>query len=167
MASLDRPSVAAVPLDATDNALLDLLDIEGRCSMTEVAARVGISRASVYARLERLMTSGVIERFSVVTNPARRGLAVSALILVNAEQRSWTDVLSDLAALPGVEHVALVAGTVDFAVLVRAHTVDELRDVVLEKLARMEGIRSTQTLFLLDEARPHAASRPSISTSPL
>jgi DNA-binding Lrp family transcriptional regulator len=45
----------------------------------------------------------------------------------------------------------LTAGGFDFVLLVRAPDVETLRDVVLERLAGLPGVRSTQTMFILDE----------------
>jgi DNA-binding Lrp family transcriptional regulator len=47
--------------------------------------------------------------------------------------------------------VALTAGGFDFVLLVRVPDVETLRDVVLEGLQGMRGVRSTQTMFVLDE----------------
>jgi DNA-binding Lrp family transcriptional regulator len=52
----------------------------------------------------------------------------------------------------GREHVALVAGGSDFMALVRARDVEDLREVVLERLRRVAWARSTLTTLILDEA---------------
>ena len=51
----------------------------------------------------------------------------------------------------GRRYVALTAGSFDFVVLVRVADVETLRDVVLEHLQTMPGVRSTQTMFILEE----------------
>ena len=70
---------------------------------------------------------------------------------MNADQQSWRELLGELQGLPGAEYVALTAGGFDFVVLVRVPDVETLRDVVLERLQAMAGVRSTQTMFILDE----------------
>jgi DNA-binding Lrp family transcriptional regulator len=47
--------------------------------------------------------------------------------------------------------VALTSGQFDFVVSVRAPDVRALRDVVLYRLAAMRPVRSTQTIFVLEE----------------
>ena len=61
------------------------------------------------------------------------------------------ELLEKLKELPGAQYVALTAGGFDFVLLVRAPDVETLRDVVLERLAGLPGVRSTQTMFILDE----------------
>ena len=137
--------------DETDREIVRLLTEDGRQSVNELAARLGVSRATAYQRLGRLRAEGVITGFTARTDPHRLGLGVAALIIVNADQGSWREVRDDLRALPGMEYVALTAGGFDFVVLVRVADVETLRDVVLERLQAMGGVRSTQTMFILDE----------------
>jgi DNA-binding Lrp family transcriptional regulator len=142
---------SVVVVDATDRRLVDLLREDGRRSVNELAERAGISRANAYQRLGRLRSSGTITGFTVRTDPRRLGLGVAALVVVNADQHSWREVLAQLRHLPGARYVALTAGGFDFVVLVRVADVETLRDVVLEHLQTMAGVRSTQTMFILEE----------------
>jgi DNA-binding Lrp family transcriptional regulator len=142
---------SATALDPTDRRLIELLRHDGRRSVNELAERAGISRANAYLRLGRLRANGVITGFTVRTDPRRTGLAIAALIIVNAEQHSWRDVLGQLRHLPGARYVALTAGGFDFVVLVRVADVETLRDVILDRLQTMPGVRSTQTMFILEE----------------
>jgi len=144
-----RQSAAA--LDAVDHLILDELQADGRLSMNELAARVSISRATAYQRVERLRGDGVITGFTAVIDHARAGLALAAFILVNVEQHSCRAARAKLRQLPGLHHLALTTGGFDFALLVRVPDVETLRDVVLDRLQGMPEVRSTQTVFILDE----------------
>jgi DNA-binding Lrp family transcriptional regulator len=146
---------SAAPLDGVDHRILDELRADGRLSMNELATRVSISRANAYQRVERLRRDGVITGFTAVIDHARAGLALAALILVNVEQHSWREARVKLQQLPGLHHLALTTGGFDFAVLVRVPDVETLRDVVLDRLQSMPEVRSTQTVFVLDEDDGH------------
>jgi DNA-binding Lrp family transcriptional regulator len=143
--------LVAPRLAEVDRRLVELLTEDGRRSVNELAARAGISRANAYQRLARLRHEGVITGFSVRTDPRKLGLEVSALVMVNADQGSWRQLRDQLEKLPGAQYVALTAGEFDFVVLVRVPDVETLRDVVLERLQSMPQVRSTQTVFILDE----------------
>lgn len=119
--------------------------------VAQIAQRANISRANAYSRLERLKATGVIEGFQVRTNPRAIGLEVTALIFLSVEQGKWREVRDRLIAVPEVEFVALAAGDFDFVVLVRAAHTDELRDVILERFVEMAEVRSSRTVFLLDD----------------
>jgi DNA-binding Lrp family transcriptional regulator len=148
------PDVPAGPaLDATDLDIVAALTADGRLSVNELARRVSISRATAYARLERLRASGVIRGFTVVIDPAKLGLPLTALILLNVDQHGWRELSDELMHLPGVEYLALTSGEFDMVLLVRVPDVAALRDVVLVRLTSMPQIRTTRTIFVLDEQR--------------
>jgi DNA-binding Lrp family transcriptional regulator len=147
----DRPRRSTADLDAVDHRIIEELRADGRVSINELAARVSVSRANAYQRLERLRRDGVIIGFTAVVDHAKAGLAIAALILVNVEQHAWRDARAKLQQLPGVHHLALTTGGFDFALLVRVADVETLRDVVLDRLQAMPEVRSTQTVFVLDE----------------
>lgn len=133
--------------------MLSILVDQGRVSVNELATRAGISRATAYARYDRLVSGGVISRFRADVDPHAIGLDVAAMILINVEQGSWPATRDKVSRLPGVEYVAVTSGEFDFVLLVRVPDIAALRDVVLYRLQGMPEVRSTETIFVLDEER--------------
>jgi len=144
-------------LDETDRRILRELVTDGRLSVNALADRASVSRATAYGRLKRLTDEGVITRFSAVVDPAKVGLPIAALILVNVEQHEWRTARDELAALPGLEYLAFTSGGFDMVLLVRVPDMLTLRDVVLVRLQGSPRVRSTQTIFVLDETRQPVA----------
>jgi Lrp/AsnC family transcriptional regulator, leucine-responsive regulatory protein len=133
--------------------MLEILVDDGRMSVNELATRAGVSRATAYARYDRLVADGVIKRFRADVEPHAIGLDVAAMILINVEQGSWPMTRDKVSRLPGVEYVAMTSGEFDFVLLVRVADIAALRDVVLYRLQGLPEVRSTHTLFVLDEER--------------
>ena len=142
-----------VSLDDIDRRLLSVLATDGRISVNELATRTNVSRATAYSRFDRLQTSGAIKGFQAVVDPNALGYTIAALILLNVEQQRWREVPKKLLALPGVEYVAFTSGEFDMVLIVRAPDIAALRDVVLVKLHGMPEVKSSETIFILDEAR--------------
>jgi DNA-binding Lrp family transcriptional regulator len=143
-----------VRLDEVDwNLLRELVD-DGRISMNELAARTGVSRATAYSRVERLRREQVITGFTATVDPARVGLGVTALILLNVRQGDWRAARDAFLAIPGVVYLAMTSGAFDMVLPVRAADVHHLRDVVLGELHGVPQVRSTQTIFVLEEHGP-------------
>lgn len=138
-------------LDEVDRRIIDRLRRDGRRSVPALATDVHVGRATAYSRFDRLLDERVITGFSARVDPKRVGLDVAAMILVSVRQGLWRDLLSELRSLPGVEWVGVATGTFDFMVLVRADSLDHLRDVALSELQQISGVRSAQTVVLLDE----------------
>lgn len=143
-----------VQLDAVDHAVLEALAHDGRISMNELASQVGVSRATAYSRVERLRREGVVTGFTATIDPARAGFGVTALILLNVRQADWQAARDLLLAVPGVVYLAMTSGAFDMVMLVRAADVHHLRDVVLGELHDVPQVRSTQTVFVLEEHGP-------------
>jgi DNA-binding Lrp family transcriptional regulator len=146
--------------DDADLRIVGELVKDGRLPINELARRAGVSRATAYARFDRLVSDGVITGFRAEVDPAALGYTISAMILVNVDQGQWSQVRHELVQLPGFEYLAVTSGGFDFIVLVRVRDVASLRDVVLDRLHRIAAVKSTQTVFVLDEERRLLGSPP-------
>ena len=140
-------------IDDVDRALLGALIDDGRISLTDLAEQVNVSRSTVHARMQRLRDDGVISGFTATVDPAVLGFGVAALVFLDVEQHDWRALRDELAALPGVEYLAMCAGRFDMVMLVRAESIAALRDVLLERIQRMPDVTSTETVLILDEIR--------------
>ena len=139
-------------LDDVDRRLIDGLVRDGRISVRALAASVPISRAHAYARLERLHNAGIIEGYAAQIDFDAAGLHSSAYVALSIRQDSWRGLADALRELPFVYHFSLLGGDYDVLVLVRAPTNAALRHVVLERLQSLDGVLSTKTWLIFDEA---------------
>lgn len=69
-------------LDPTDFHLLDLLQRHGRTSQHDLAGAVGLSSPAVGERLRKMEERGIIRNFTVVVDPRKVGMDVTAFIFV-------------------------------------------------------------------------------------
>jgi DNA-binding Lrp family transcriptional regulator len=156
--SLDEPTLGPEPgrlaarLDEIDRAIIAELSRDGRISIRALAELVHISRANAYTRINRLVSEGVVSGFTARLNPQRVGLGTSAYIMVTIEQTAWRAVSEQLREIPYIEHFALVGGDFDILALVRTPDNAALRQVVLERVQEVPGVRSTRTWLVFDEA---------------
>ncbi|MEQ8841624.1 MAG: Lrp/AsnC family transcriptional regulator [Acidimicrobiales bacterium] len=141
-------------LDDIDRQMIDELRRDGRVSVPVLAERLGIARATAYTRFDRLVDDGVIRGFAATVDPARLGLRMTALVMVDVAQDKWREAQTDLAAIDAVDWVGLATGQFDIVLRVRCADLDELRDVVLVQLHAVPAVRSAQTVVLLDEIDP-------------
>lgn len=138
-------------MDAVDRQIVDLLRHDGRISVTDLAARVGISRANAYVRFNRLVETGVVRGFRADVDHAALGLGLAAYVHVRIKQNSWKSFRRKAWALQEAEHVALVAGDFDCVLLVRARNADHLRELVLEQVQSLPEVVATQTVLVFEE----------------
>lgn len=138
-------------MDATDRAILDVLRADARTSIRDVAARVGVSRASAYARVKRMTDAKVIRRFTIDVDHAALGLGLSAYVHVRTKQNSWKSFRKKVWELEEAAHVSLVTGDFDCVILVRARDADHLRELVLERIQSLPEVVATQTVLVFEE----------------
>src|SRR5260370_29879327 len=97
------------PLDEVDRRIVAALRAQGRLSMRALADRLHISRASAYARVDRLERSGVITGYSAPIDPQRYGYGVPPHVFLKISQQSWKSVQPPILPLPQGELGALAA----------------------------------------------------------
>ena len=138
-------------LDDVDRQILEVLVADARTSVRSLAEQVHISRTNAYTRVERLVRDGVITGFRASVHPERAGLGTSAYVSIGIQQDTWREVSAAMRQVPYVVHAALVAGDHDVLALVRAPDNAALRDLVLDKVQSIPGVRSTRTGLVFDE----------------
>jgi DNA-binding Lrp family transcriptional regulator len=155
----------APALDDVDRAIVAVLLEDGRISMRALAARINISRAGAYMRVQRLEGAGVITGYTARVDPQRYGYGLSAYVHLKIAQPAWK-VLRAFMTIPEVEHAALVSGDADIVLLVRTRDIAALRELVLNSFQSMPEVRSTQTVLIFDELgrAPTGAAGPSPGT---
>jgi DNA-binding Lrp family transcriptional regulator len=137
--------------DEVDRQMIVELQRDGRTTIPTLAERLGVSRATAYARFHRLLNTGVITGFTATVDHEQLGLGVAALVLVNVRQGAWRELQRELSDLPGVEWLGVATGPFDFVLLARAEDLVHLRDVVLQGVQAIDGVKGSQTIVLLDE----------------
>ena len=58
-------------IDQFDRKIMEALSGDGRLSVTDLAARVGLSKTPCQLRLKRLLAEGYIDGFKAVINPSK------------------------------------------------------------------------------------------------
>lgn len=136
-------------LDATDIALLELLQADGRISNTELAQRVGLAPATVLRRVKLLEERGYIRGYAALLNPLQLGLHVTAFVMVDMEKCcDYAELGEQLAAIPEVQEAHRTIGEWAYILKVRTPTPQTLEKVVSEKVWRLEGVRRTMTFLV-------------------
>ena len=151
--SIPVDPVAARQIDSVDRALIAALSTDARISLTDLAEKINVSRSTAHTRLQRLRDERVITGFTATIDPQAVGLGVAALVFIDIEQHDWRTLRAALLAIPGVEYLAMCAGRFDLMLIARAESIPALRDVLLERIQRIPGVRSTESVVILDEVR--------------
>jgi Lrp/AsnC family leucine-responsive transcriptional regulator len=137
-------------MDEKDREILRLLMDDARLPQAEIGRRVGLSAATVNDRIRRLEREGILKGWTVVVDDRKAGADITAFIDVFIERPVHEAAFVDLMrSLPEVQECHFVAG--DFTCLVKAKVRDRqaLRELVLDKINELEGVRQTRTWIVL------------------
>ena len=76
-----------------------------------------------------------------------------AFVLINTEIGSESEVLGSLKKIDAVEEAYMVYGVYDVVAKVRAETMDKLKEIVTWHVRRLDKVRSTLTMIVIEEAK--------------
>ena len=144
-----QPRGAVTPahrVDDLDRRIIEALQANGRESFRAIAARVGVSEATVRARYSRLTAEGILQVVAI-TNPLGLGYEQA---LVGVKTTGPPGAVADaISQWPEADYVIVTAG--QFDVVVEVVTSD--RRHLLELTNRMRALPevvSTETFFYLE-----------------
>jgi DNA-binding Lrp family transcriptional regulator len=135
-------------MDETDLKILDLLEVNGRETVSALASKVGLSRSSVKERIDRLEKEGEIEGYTIKRKTRRTDAMVRAYLMIKTNGALCHQIAPHLEKMPEVKFFESLSGEID--ALVCVETVDteslgELRD----KVAAFHQVSDIQTLSVL------------------
>jgi DNA-binding Lrp family transcriptional regulator len=151
-------------MDAIDREILAVLQTDGRLSVTELAARVGLSPSPCHRRLRELERSGTIRGYRAIVDPQSIGLTFQALVFVTMRQEDRATLLGFEAAverIPEVVQAQRLFGDPDY--LLRVLTADlaayqRLEDDELSALPGIQRLNSTLIMKQVVDERPLPAA---------
>ncbi len=139
-------------LDALDQSIVAELRRDGRLANSDIARRLGVSETTIRNRVQRLINDGVI-RISAAINLSRLGYNLHVVIGIDCDPKSVSRVMEQLASAPEVRLLSAVSGRYDLMATVCLRSHEDLFSFLTEKVGRIPGIRSTETLHVLRMVR--------------
>ncbi len=139
-------------MDDLDQKLIAALRRDGRASLSELSSALGLSRATVRARMDRLIAKGEIQGFSVVTRGDVTAMPVRGLMMIGIEGRGAERIMARLSGLPEVLAVHSTNGRWDLIAEIGARTLEEF-DAVLFRIRGFDGVAASETSLMLTTRR--------------
>lgn len=139
-------------MDELDNRLIGMLRRDGRASLSVLAEGLGVTRATVRARLDRLQAGGEIAGFTVLTRADVTPQPVRGLMMLDIAGRGAEKVSRSLQGMPEVLAVHSTNGTWDMIAEIGTETLEAF-DRVLTTIRRMDAITRSETSLLLSTRR--------------
>lgn len=134
-------------IDDLDVKILSELAKDASISVPKLSKKININSSVVYSRIKRLVKKGLIKKFTIMINDEALGFNVKALTGINMDSKLRDNVLNELFKIPEVREVSEVTGRFDIIVTMTARSLDEMHQLISEKIGRVEGVQKTETFI--------------------
>lgn len=136
-------------IDDVDRLILAYLLADGRASYRELGEHVGLSPSAAKRRMDRLVTDGVIQRFTVAVDPEVLGWGTEAFVELYCEGAIPPERLAQAVARhPQVTAAYTVTGDADAILHVRAADTRDL-ERALEAIRAEPFVRASKSVVVL------------------
>lgn len=134
--------------DSLDSELISELRGDGRATISHLAQRLKVSRATIQNRLDRLISNGAILGFTIRVHEALDQRTVKALMMIEISGQSTAQVIRRLRGIPELVKLHTTNGAWDLIAEINTPTLSEF-DEVLRQVREVEGILNSETSVLL------------------
>ena len=136
-------------LDDINLKIIDLLSADSSTPFVEIAKQIGISDATVHIRVRRLISAGIISKFTISVDNNRLGYDHLAFMGINVDPGTAENVTTALSNLEEVLEIHEMHGRFDLLLKIRAKNLYEMRDIVENKIRKLPSILETELLTVL------------------
>jgi DNA-binding Lrp family transcriptional regulator len=139
-------------MDSLDERLVTLLRHDARRSISDLALDLGVSRATVRARVQRLEKEGEIIGYTVILRADAFGQSVRGIMMIDIEGHAADRVVRALGGFSEISAIHTTNGRWDLVIELSTTTLTEL-DAVLRRIRLIPGITGSETSLLLATPR--------------
>ena len=143
-------------LDRTDRRILDVLQRDGRISMTELAEKVSLSATPCSERVRRLERDGVITGYHAHVSPEALGKTLLVFVEIKLSSKSadvFDKVRNELLHMPEVLECHLVSGGFDYLVKARLRGMGEYRHLLGDILKKLPVPAESHSYVVMEEVK--------------
>lgn len=133
-------------VDDIDERIMDLLEEDARMTYVEIGKMVGLSEGAVRNRIQSLIGTGVIKRFTIEKSTSH-GVSAVTMIAVDPSTPTY-EVSKSVSELDGVERVYEVTGEYDIMLVSSSVNIDGINQCI-EDIRKIKGVEKTNTIIVL------------------
>jgi len=136
-------------LDEVNLRILDILGRDASRPFVDIAKELEISDATVHIRVKRLQAAGILRKFTITTDNVLLGYDHLAFVGINLSKGSRDEVLVALSQLEEILELHEMYGQFDLLVKIRSRNLEEMRDIIANKIGKIPQITEAQSMMVL------------------
>ena len=143
-------------LDDTDYKILEVLQIDGRISYSDLAEQVNLSRAAVRDRINSMKEDGIIRGFTAIIDAKAYEKFAGVFLDIEVEPMKLDKVAHSLLKLKEIAIVAQHTGSTGLHVHAYIDSADKVSDYLEKNIYVIDGVRGVHSELLLHQYKTTA-----------
>lgn len=135
-------------MDDLDRAIISALRDNARLPVSSLSAMTGAARATIAARIDRLVETGTITGFTITTARPLADSGIRAIVMIEVVGKSFDRIAEQLRGLPEIRTLHSTNGRWDFIAEMEVSDLPAF-DEALRRIRLIDGINSTESNILL------------------
>jgi len=143
-------------MDKFDLQMLEILQKNGRTSISELSERIGLSKTPCQARLKKMLDNKTILGFRAVLNHEildQSHIAFTEVRLSDTRDAALKAFNAGVMQIAEIEQCHLIAGKFDYLLKVRTKSITAYRKALGEKISSLPCVASTSTHVVMEAVK--------------
>jgi Lrp/AsnC family transcriptional regulator for asnA, asnC and gidA len=128
---------------------LDVLSKNSALPFVELAKQIGISDATIHTRVRKLLTLGIIKKFTICVDNDLLGYDHLAFINLKIEKGRTEETTRNLMEIDEILEIHEIYDKFDLLIKIRSKNLDNLRDIIVNKILSINYVKETELMTVL------------------
>ena len=141
-------------IDSFDHKILDLLQSDGRMTITDLSNHIGLSKTPCLKRVQKLEAAGYIKGYQAIINHGliqNNHIAFVQIKLNDTKTLALNTFNNAVKKIPEVEQCHMIASNFDYLLKVRTENMESYRKVLGEKISELPHVQNSSTFVVMEE----------------
>ena len=136
-------------LDYVNYKIIDVLSKNSSLPLVELAKQIGISDATVHTRVKKMISTGIIKKFSVIIDNNLVGYDHLAFIMVKLENGKTDQAVATLEEIEQILEIHEIYDKFDLLVKIRSKSLENMRDIIVNKILSIKEVKEIELMTVL------------------
>ena len=136
-------------LDYVNCRILDVLSKNSSLPFVELAKQIGISDATIHTRVKKLLTLGIIKKFTIIVDNNLLGYDHLAFINLKIENGRTEETTKNLMEIDEILEIHEIYNKFDLMIKIRSKDLDDLRNIIVNRILSIKYIKETELITVL------------------
>jgi len=141
-------------MDAIDKKILKILQKNARTPNSDIAKKLKMAASSIWERIKKLEDKKIITQYSVVLNHKALNQNVLAFVIIALNSANWSEEFeAEMLKIKHIEELHEIIGEDSYIAKIRARDIDQLSDILKNKVGKIKVVKSTKTTISVSEVK--------------